>query len=90
MPRITVSGTDRIIEACEGRNLMELLLEEGFFIDNPCSGKGLCGKCRIRIEDGAPEPADNEKSLLSEEELASGVRLSCLVVPEEDMKVSLM
>lgn len=90
MPRITVSGTDRIIEAGEGRNLMELLLEAGIFVDNPCNGKGLCGKCRIRIEGRAPEPTDNERALLSEEELADGIRLSCLVVPEDDMTVSLM
>ena len=32
---------------CEnGANLLQALLDAGIFVDNACSGKGICGKCK--------------------------------------------
>lgn len=43
----------------------------------PCGGTGKCGKCKIRINgDISPIGAD-EKRLLSEKEIQSGIRLAC-------------
>lgn len=33
----------------EGNNLLELLTENGLNIAAPCGGKGICGKCRVKI-----------------------------------------
>lgn len=73
----------------EYSNLMEKLLAEGA-VDNPCNGKGVCGKCRVKILTDIPEPTDIERKHLSDEELSSGIRLSCQVVPTEDMKIKLI
>lgn len=36
--------------ACEdGENLLEVLLAAGVFVDNPCGGRGKCGKCRVIV-----------------------------------------
>ena len=71
--------------------LLEVLLEEGIFVDNPCNGKGLCGRCKVRILEGElSEPEATEQKLLKQEELESGVRLSCLVKPETDLEIELM
>ncbi len=32
-----------------GASLLEILLAQNIFIDNPCNGKGVCGKCKVRI-----------------------------------------
>lgn len=91
MPKITVQPLGRVYEYEVGRTLLEILLAQKIFVDNPCNGKGVCGKCRVKIVDGfLTEPGETELKLLKEEELAAGVRLSCLVKPESDLEIELM
>lgn len=91
MPKITVKPSGKVYEYEVGATLLEILLAQKIFVDNPCNGKGVCGKCRVRILSGdLPEPKETEIKLLKEEELASGVRLSCLVKPESDLEVELL
>lgn len=61
---------------------------EGF--DAPCGGKGTCGKCRVRAaaSDGLSTPDAVERKLLSQQELAEGVRLACRVFPETDTEIT--
>ena len=33
-------------------NLLEKLRKEGRFVENPCNGKGICGKCKVEILSG--------------------------------------
>lgn len=33
-------------------NLLEKLRKEGRFVENPCNGKGICGKCKVKILSG--------------------------------------
>lgn len=90
MPKITVKPSGKVYEYEVGATLLEILLAQRIFVDNPCNGKGVCGKCRVRILSGdLPEPKETEIKLLKEE-LASGVRLSCLVKPESDLEVELL
>ena len=91
MPKITVQPSGKGYEYEAGGSLLEILLAQNIFVDNPCNGKGVCGKCRVRIISGELNgPNETERKLLKEEELASGVRLSCLVKPEGDLVVELM
>ena len=91
MPNIKVQPSGNIYEYEVGKTLLEVLLEEGIFVDNPCNGKGLCGKCKVRILEGElSEPEDTERKLLKQEEMENGVRLSCLVKPETDLEIELM
>ena len=91
MPKITVKPSDKVYEYEAGGTLLEILLAQRIFVDNPCNGKGVCGKCRVKIQKGAlPEPTETEKKLLKQEELREGVRLSCLVKPENDLEIELM
>ena len=74
-----------------GKNLMEIMLDAGLFIDNACGGKGLCGKCRVKITEGdAGEAGDTERGILKAEELEQGVRLACLAVPASDITIELL
>ncbi len=63
------------IECNAGDNLLELARRGNVAIDAPCSGNGSCGKCRVRLVEGE---LDSLKSRhISDEEYASGWRLSC-------------
>ncbi|MBE6593798.1 MAG: DUF4445 domain-containing protein [Ruminococcaceae bacterium] len=43
----------------------------------PCGGNGRCGKCKVFAKGALSELSRSEKELLSEEEIASGIRLAC-------------
>lgn len=61
------------------------------YLDNPCNGKGSCGKCKIRLVGGnLPEISDTELKFLKTDELASGIRLFCLVNPQEDIVIEML
>ncbi len=88
MPDIFIRNKDKKIQCEPGKDLLQLLLESGIFVDNPCNGKGSCGKCKVRFLQGKlPAISDTEKQLLKKEEIAAGVRLACLIVPEEDIEI---
>ncbi len=63
-------------EAEEGENLGAFLRERGLQIFI-CGGHGKCGKCRLLCRGDLSSPTDREKTVLSKEELGSGVRLAC-------------
>lgn len=77
---------------CEaGRNLLDVLLEQQIFVDNPCNGKGTCGKCKVKLlSGGCSEPTEMERRLLKAEELAAGVRLSCMTTVQGDCQLQLL
>ena len=54
------------------------VLSEAIGSHKPCGGHGRCGKCKAYASGAVSEPSDTERKLLSPDELAQGVRLSCL------------
>ncbi len=64
-----------IIECNAGDNLLELARRANVAIDAPCSGNGSCGKCRVKLVEGAVESAPSRH--ISGEEYNDGWRLAC-------------
>ena len=79
---IKVILNGRQISALPGRTLSEIISGE-----RPCGGHGKCGKCRVKVWGGVSEPTLAERSLLSEKELASGIRLACLTRALGDCRI---
>ncbi|MBO2516391.1 MAG: hypothetical protein CW338_03825 [Clostridiales bacterium] len=52
MPVLTVITSDREIKIpFNGTPLLsELLMTQGLFVPRPCGGRGICGKCRVRVK----------------------------------------
>lgn len=72
---------------CTNMTILEQLRSSGIPMENPCRGKGICGKCKIRIKAGRTSPlTGEEKKLLSADEIAAGVRLACLTTPLEPVE----
>lgn len=61
----------------EGETVVEAARRAGVVVASPCGGRGVCGKCAVRVLEGSLRPAgDVEKRGLK---LApSGTRLACL------------
>lgn len=77
------------VETENGKSLLAFLREQQIYIDAPCNGKGNCGRCLARFLEGAPEPTEKEKRLLSKEELSEGMRLACAAQPQGKCVVEL-
>lgn len=91
MPNLKVMPEEKLYGFASGKNLMEIMLDAGLFIDNACGGKGLCGKCRVKITEGdAGEAGETERGILKAEELEQGVRLACLTYPVSDITIELL
>ncbi len=59
----------------DGEILLRAALEAGVHVNASCGGGGVCGKCRIIVEEGAVDGGITEK--LSAEDLEKGYRLAC-------------
>ena len=64
------------ISANAGEKLLDVARKANVAIDAPCSGNGVCGKCRVRLVEGELDAPMNRH--ITEEEYAAGWRLSCL------------
>jgi len=66
-----------------------LLLGEGG-LTAPCGGRGLCGRCWVRVAAGAAgELTPAERRFLSPEQLQQGYRLACQAVIQGPLKVEI-
>lgn len=91
MPKIFINNKEQTVEFEENNTLMDILLKENIFVDNPCNGKGVCGKCKIKLVSGdLGDLSETEKKFLKEEEIKENIRLSCLVKPKEDISIELL
>ena len=79
MPKLTVIFGDQIhqtevdIQTLLGDAVAKLELP----LEQPCAGRGTCGKCKVLNEFGMLPPDDIEHEHLTEGELAVGNRLAC-------------
>ncbi len=61
-----------------GERLQELLFRQGVTANVPCGGKGICGKCRVKVAGDVSAPNESERVHLTREELQNGWRLLCM------------
>ena len=74
MPVIKIKDQNIEITCSRGDNLLKVLLAHDIFVDNPCNGKGKCGKCTVRLWEGGK----------------SKEVLSCLYDVQTDLEVELI
>jgi uncharacterized 2Fe-2S/4Fe-4S cluster protein (DUF4445 family) len=63
--------------APEGTTVFNAANWAGLPIDSTCGGRGTCGKCRVRLIEGAGAVTEADHRYLSADELTEGWRLSC-------------
>ncbi len=75
MPTVTFLPHEKSIVVPDGENLLRAAMEAGVHINASCGGDGVCGKCRILIEEGRLEGGLSDR--ISQEDQAKGYRLAC-------------
>ncbi|MFU8819235.1 MAG: ASKHA domain-containing protein [Desulfurivibrio sp.] len=72
------------IEVEEGENLLAAAAKAGVYINAYCGGDGVCGKCKVRIEEGE---VLSGKARLKNADYAAGIRLACQSSVKSDLVV---
>jgi len=73
------------IKAEKNESLIRAAMEAGVHINASCGGGGVCGKCRVLIEEGSVDKGISEQ--LSKEDQDKGYRLACLSEVTSDLVV---
>jgi Na+-transporting NADH:ubiquinone oxidoreductase subunit F len=84
---IDVNDGSRQLKVQGGQSLLASLVSEGIFIPSACGGRGTCAYCKVRILEGGGPLVPTEVPLLTEEEIAEDVRVSCQVKVRNDMAI---
>lgn len=79
MPEVTLIYGPEIntVQADEGTLIGDVIAASGLPLEQPCAGKGTCGKCKVLVEIGVADPDEIELNNLSPGELALNNRLAC-------------
>lgn len=91
MPTVTVIYGEKVktVEGTEGGILGDAIAATELPLEQPCAGRGTCGKCKVLVEAGASPPDQVELENLTSGELAVGNRLACRARVQDDVKVTL-
>ena len=73
------------IQVQDGDTVIRAALEAGVHVNASCGGEGVCGKCRVLIENGGVEGGISER--LSAEDQEKGYRLACRAIVKSDLVV---
>src|SRR5690606_17148818 len=73
---ITINGEKKLIMD-GGDTLLAGLIDNEVFLPSACGGKGTCGYCKCKVLSGGGQLLATETGLVTAEEAAEGIRLSC-------------
>jgi uncharacterized 2Fe-2S/4Fe-4S cluster protein (DUF4445 family) len=91
MPEITVIYGEQVrtVPAETGSLVGDAIAATGLPLEQPCAGRGTCGKCKILVETGVAPPDEIEQAHLTDGELALDNRLACRARITGDARVVL-
>ncbi len=76
------------VEPKGNENILNLMRQAGVLPESPCNGKGLCGKCKVKIVSGTVSPiTEQEEKFLTPAEKQENIRLACLAVPCDRVEI---
>jgi len=73
------------VTAEEGENLLSVAAAAGVYIHAYCGGDGVCGKCKVQIDQGEVYA---DRTTLKKEDWDKGLRLACQATVKSDLKVT--
>jgi Na+-transporting NADH:ubiquinone oxidoreductase subunit F len=78
---------DKSIQAPTGTTLLAALAQNNILLPSACGGKGSCGVCKCKVNEGGRDILPTELAHLSRTEKLNNIRLSCQLKLKEDMKI---
>ena len=89
--RLTIHDQDRCyeLELSTQQRLSEIFSLHQVPLAMPCGGRKRCMKCRVKARGELSPMGEEERSVLSEEEIAAGTRMACMTTLLGDAEVFL-
>src|SRR4030043_1327487 len=75
------------LQTSKGENLLQALKKNGIYLVSSCGGKGICGKCRVRILEGKSRIASTGK--LEPRDIKAGITLACQTFPQGNIFIDI-
>ncbi|NLJ41988.1 MAG: DUF4445 domain-containing protein, partial [Clostridiales bacterium] len=86
--KVLSNGEQRIVGCYDGDILMDIFHQNNIYIESPCGGNGICGKCKVQILEGSMSAVtDQESKFLSIDEQKDGYRLACMARIQGDATI---
>jgi Na+-transporting NADH:ubiquinone oxidoreductase subunit F len=76
--------TDNPLITPSGVSLLSVLVDQGILLPSACGGKGTCGKCKCRVDQGAGPILPTELAHLNRAERTGKIRLACQLKVKDD------
>ncbi|NQU75939.1 MAG: 2Fe-2S iron-sulfur cluster binding domain-containing protein [Planctomycetes bacterium] len=86
---IDINHGARRLTVAEGQSVFEALKGEGIFLPSVCGGRGLCGRCRLRVFNGDWPITPAEQRKCTADELTEGIRLGCQLPVNADVSIEI-
>lgn len=80
---------ERKYKVTGGSTLLNTLKKENIFIPSACGGRATCAYCKVKAVRGFGEILPTEEPLLTKEEIAQGIRLSCQLKVKNDVAIEI-
>ncbi|TAN40281.1 MAG: DUF4445 domain-containing protein [Nitrospirae bacterium] len=77
----------KTIQADPGQSVYKALKDNGIYLVASCGGKGVCGKCRVKLLEGPAKVGSTAKLL--QKELEEHMVLACTTFPEGDIVIEI-
>ena len=77
----------RTVTAESGESIFAALKQNGIYLVAHCGGKGLCGKCHVKVIEGRSRVEDVAR--VRKKERDKNMVLACQTFPEEDMLIEI-
>ncbi|MBI3648105.1 MAG: DUF4445 domain-containing protein [Actinobacteria bacterium] len=84
--QVTYLPGETTVHVPEGTSLFNAAHWAGLPIESTCGGRGTCGKCKVRVLEGAADPTPSDHRHLLAAEIVEGWRLSCRCEVVEDTR----
>lgn len=85
---VNYNNEKKVIQVDDNSNLFEVLIKNGYEIENSCGGLKTCGKCIVYIDEKL-NISSEEEEILEKRKLPSNSRLSCYVSVTKDINVTI-
>jgi uncharacterized 2Fe-2S/4Fe-4S cluster protein (DUF4445 family) len=83
--KVTFLPDNISIEVDKGENLLVAAANAGVYIHAHCGGDGVCGKCKVKVEQG--DLLSDKAMQLKPEQHEAGFRLACQATVDQDVTI---
>ena len=80
-----ISG--KALSIADGESIYQALKRQGVYLVASCGGKGICGKCKVKIIKGGHNVITYGK--LEQKERDAGIVLACQTIPTQDILIEI-